>query len=216
MKRLMIMLSLGLAVAPAAFAETSLGLKVGTLGIGVEGTYELSPKWGLRGGFNRYDYGYEDDLDGVDYDGDLELSSIALLADYRPFESGFRISGGALLNDNAIKGVALPANAYDIGDETYTLAETGVLSATADFDDVSPYLGIGYDFGSSSNLRFNIELGVLLQGSPSVEILSTGGTLSSDPAFQAELESEARFYEDDLEDYDIYPVLSIGLLYTFD
>ncbi len=216
MKRLIVMLGLVLSLTPAAFAETSLGLKLGTLGIGVEGTYQLSPKWGLRGGLNRYDYGYEDDLDGVDYDGDLKLSSITLLADYRPFESGFRLSGGAVINDNAIKGVALPADFYDIGDETYTLAETGTLSATADFDDLSPYVGIGYDFASSSNLRFNIELGVLVQGSASVEILSTGGSLSSDPAFQAELASEARFYEDDLKDYDVYPVLSIGLQYAFD
>ncbi len=216
MKRLIFALALGLAATPPVHADSSLGIKVGTLGIGIEGTYDLSSKWGLRGSINQYDYSYDDDLDGVDYDGDLELSSISLLLDYRPTESGFRVTGGAVLNDNAIKGVALPTDFYDIGDETYTLAETGVLSANAEFDDVAPYLGIGWDFGSSSRLRFNIDAGVLFQGTASVEILSTGGTLSNDPAFQAELEEEARLTEDDLEDYDLYPVLSIGLSYTFE
>ncbi|MEM9401541.1 MAG: hypothetical protein AAGA44_03500 [Pseudomonadota bacterium] len=216
MKRLAITVILSLAVSSAAQADTSLGVKVGTLGLGIEGTYDLSEKWGLRGAFNQYDYSYEDDLDGVDYDGDLELSSISLLADFRPFETGFRLSGGVILNDNRIQGVALPADFYDIGDQTYTQAEVGVLSATADFDDVAPYFGIGYDFNRSSNLRFNVDLGVLVQGSSSVQILSTGGTLSNDPAFQSELDAEAIAYEDDLEDYDLYPVLALGVSYAFE
>jgi len=215
MKRFAFSLLLVALIPSMASADAALGVKVGTLGLGIEGSFDLTPKWGIRGSLNQYDYSYEDDLDGVEYDGDLELSSAALLADFRPFESGFRLSGGAVFNDNTIRGVALPDAVYEIGDTFYTLEETGTLTAIADFDSVAPYVGLGYDFGRQSNFRVNLELGVLFQGEAAVRFDSTGGTLSNDPTLRAELDREAEISQDDLEDYDIYPVLSIGFSYAF-
>ena len=198
-----------------AHAEATLGGKVGTLGLGIEGSYQFSEQWSVRGGFNQYDYDFEDDLDGVDFDGDLELSSATLLGDFRPFSGAFRVTGGAVFNSNAIKAVADPANTYEIGNNIYTQAETGVLSADTDFDSVAPYLGLGWDVGLGDQMALNFDLGVLFQGEASVAFSSVGGTLSNDPTFLADLEDEERLAEDDLEDYDLYPVLSIGLSYRF-
>lgn len=198
-----------------AHAEATLGAKVGTLGLGIEGSYGLSDQWSVRAGFNQYDYDFEDDLDGVDFDGDLELSSVTLLGDFRPFAGAFRVTGGAVFNGNAITAVADPVNTYEVGDNVYTLAETGTLSADTDFDSVAPYLGLGWDLGLGEQLNLNVDLGVLFQGEASVSFNSVGGTLSGDPAFLADLEDEERLAEDDLEDYDLYPVLSIGISYRF-
>jgi hypothetical protein len=214
MMRLFIAAAAALTLSQA-HAQATLGGKVGTLGLGIEGSYQFSEQWSIRGGFNQYDYDFEDDLDGVDFDGDLELSSIALLGDYRPFSAGFRITGGAVFNGNAIKAVADPANTYAIGDNIYTQAETGVLSADTDFDSVAPYLGLGWDVGIGERLSLNFDLGVLFQGEASVSFTSVGGTLSDNPTFIADLEAEERLAEDDLEDYDLYPVLSIGISYAF-
>ncbi|MEO0617182.1 MAG: hypothetical protein AAFY69_13715 [Pseudomonadota bacterium] len=198
-----------------AHAEGTIGGKVGTLGLGLEGSYQFTDKWAVRGGFNQFDYDFEDDLDGVDFDGDLELSSITLLADYRPTSGGFRLTGGAVFNENAIVAVADPTATYEIDDTIYTIEETGVLSADSDFDSVAPYLGLGYDWDVGERLLINFDLGVLFQGEATVQFASVGGTLSTDPDFLADLEAEERIAEDDLEDYDLYPVLSIGLSYSF-
>ena len=77
--------------APLAAAEIEVGLKAGTLGIGLGATYPLSDRWGLRGGFNQFQYEFEDDIDDVTFDGDLDLSSITLLADFRPGGGGPRL-----------------------------------------------------------------------------------------------------------------------------
>lgn len=198
-----------------AHAETTIGGKVGTLGVGIEGSYQFTERLGLRAGFNQYDYEFEDDLDGVDFDGDLELSSFTLLGDFRPMGGRFRITGGAVFNENAIVAVADPTATYEIGDMIYTQAETGVLSADTEFDSVAPYLGLGWDFGVTDGFRINLDVGVLFQGEASVSFNSVGGTLSSDATFLADLEAEERLAEDDLEDYDLYPVVSIGVSYAF-
>ncbi|MEM9404185.1 MAG: hypothetical protein AAGA44_17080 [Pseudomonadota bacterium] len=203
-----------LAALPAR-AEFSLGVKAGTLGIGVEGTYTLNEKWSLRGGLNTFEYSFDDDVDDVTYDGDLDLSSVALLGDFRPTAGGFRITGGAIINNNEIVAVADPVPTYELGENVYTLAEVGELSADVTFDDVAPYLGIGYDFGAESNWRFGFDLGVLFQGDPEPGINSTGGTLSNDPGLRADLDAEEDSFVDDLDGFDIYPVVSLGVQYAF-
>ena len=170
----------------------------------------------MRAGLNQYDYDFEDDLDGVDYDGDLELGTITLLGDYRPWASRFRITGGVVFNDNQISAVADPVATYEIGDVVYTLEEVGTLSADVDFDSVVPYLGIGFDFDLTSRFSLSLDAGALFQGEAGVSIDTRGGTLSNDPTLRQELDDEARLYEDDLEDYDIYPVISLGLSYRFE
>lgn len=203
-----------LLLAGNSWAEGSLGVKAGTLGFGVEASWRLTPKLGVRGGFNQFDYDFDDDVDGVTYQGDLELGSAALLGDVRPWAGGFRLTAGAIVNDNRIAAVADPAATYEIGDRVYTQEEAGVLSAESDFDSLAPYLGIGYDFGLGRRLSLALDLGVLFQGDPDVAIASTGGTLSDDPTLRADLAAEEQSFRDDLEGFDLYPVLSIGLAWN--
>ncbi|MEM6707407.1 MAG: hypothetical protein AAF648_01345 [Pseudomonadota bacterium] len=211
------LVSLGAIAFPApTLAEFTLGPKAGTLGFGLEGSYAFNDRFGIRAGLNTFDYSWDDDLDGVSYDGDLELQSTALLLDYRPAANGFRISAGILLNGTEINGVADPAATYDIGENTYTFEESGDLSATAEFDRISPYVGIGYDFRRESAIRISFDLGVAFQGDPDVSIRTVGGTLSDDSTLRADLDAEEASFQSDLEGLDIYPVLSIGISYAFE
>ncbi|MEL6302330.1 MAG: hypothetical protein AAFV47_06290 [Pseudomonadota bacterium] len=196
-------------------AEGSVGLKAGTLGIGIEGTYKISEKWGIRGGINQFDYSFDDDIDDITFDGDLELNSITLLADFRPAGGGFRITGGAVINNNEVTAVADPFADYEIGNNTYTLEEVGTLSAVADFDSVAPYIGLGYDWGLGERATISFDLGVLAQGEAAIGIDSTGGTLSNDPALRADLDIEEEIGVDDLDELELFPVLSLGFHYRF-
>lgn len=78
MKRMVAGLGLLIVVAaPAAVAEVGLGVKAGTLGVGIEGTFALAGGLNLRAGVNNYTYGYSDSASDINYDIDLELKSYA-------------------------------------------------------------------------------------------------------------------------------------------
>jgi hypothetical protein len=92
----------------------------------------------------------------------------------------------------------------------------GALSGKVDFDDIAPYVGIGWDttFGKDNCFGLVFELGVLYQGSPDVNLVSSG-PIASDPTFQAELAKETAALQDDLDEYKFYPVVAVGLSYRF-
>src|SRR6056297_1721923 len=79
---------------PAYAGKTSVGLKVSTLGAGVEVERSFSEKFGGRVGLNYFSYSYDGTEEDIDYDFDLELLSGALLLDWHPFSGSFRLTGG--------------------------------------------------------------------------------------------------------------------------
>jgi len=196
----------------------SLGVKVGTLGPGAEAAIALSDFLGIRFGANYLPLEYEGTFDDVDYDVDLTLRSVSALIDVHPFKGAFRISGGVVYNGNELESEATPTSPIEIGDVTYLTPATqvGTLKGEVDFDDIAPYLGLGWDtsFGKEGAFGFIADLGVMYQGSPEVE-LTANGTLAGNPAFQAELAKEEKNIQDDLDDFKFYPVISVGFSYRF-
>jgi hypothetical protein len=63
-------------------------------------------------------------------------------------------------------------------------------------------------------LSFTFDLGVLLQGEPNVDLEATG-PISTDPTFQSNLAQEEAAAEDDVKDFDVYPVIALGMSYRF-
>ena len=68
------------AAAPAA-AQTGIGVKVGSLGIGPEFTKSLKRDVNLRLGANFFNHGYAGTEDDVEYDFKLKLKSATGLID---------------------------------------------------------------------------------------------------------------------------------------
>ena len=64
-------------------------------------------------------------------------------------------------------------------------------------------------------MAISFDLGVLAQGEADVQINSTGGTLSTDPGLLADLAIEEEIGVEDLDELELYPVVSIGLYYEF-
>ena len=95
-----------------------------------------------------------------------------------------------------------------------SVIEPSTLEGKAEFDSIAPYIGVGLDFRIANTLGLSMDLGVLSQGSPSISTSATG-PIASDPAFQSDLEAERQELENELDDYDLYPVLSIGLNFNF-
>lgn len=209
----------GLLITGSAYAQ-GLGVtaKFGTLGAGVELTKGFTPKINGRLGYNTFTFDESGAESGVDYDIDLELSTITALLDWHPFEGSLRVTAGAVSNGNELDMKAKPSNAtYDIGGVTYTAADVGTFTGKVDFDDMVPYLGIGWGNAveKGQRLTFSFDLGVMFQGTPKATLSSVGGTLSSDPTFQANLQQEEADLQKELDEFDAYPVLSFGIAWQF-
>ncbi len=215
-KRLYAIIPCLLLAATGAEADDNfwLGAKAGTLGLGVEATWRPSRYLDLRGGINSFSYDFDSTEAGIDYDAELDLSSFYATANLRVPLSPFRVSAGIMSNGNEIALASRPTSTFEIGGTTYTAADVGQLSGGVDFDDIAPYLGIGFDFRLMNTLGLSLDLGALYQGSPQASLLASG-PIALDPGFQADLAQELDDLQDDLDSYKLYPVLSLGLSFNF-
>src|SRR5207245_9025566 len=86
-----------LAFPGVAPADTSLGVRAGTLGGGVELSYALSQRAAVRLNADGYNRTQSKTHDNIDYDMKLKLLTGSLLGDWFPFAKTFRSSVGAML-----------------------------------------------------------------------------------------------------------------------
>lgn len=206
-----------------AFADDHSKITVGvgasvTQGFGVDLGYDLTESLRVRGNYYSYDDNESDTIDGINFDVNLELENTGLFVDYHPFSSkhsGFRLTAGAISNGSSLSATGVPVGGnYTIDGTTYTAAQVGSLAAEVEFDSFAPYLGLGYDLSVTENLALVSDLGIMFQGSPTVNY-TANGTLASDPTFMADLEAERRSAEDDLSDFEYMPILKVGIQYRF-
>ena len=211
-----------LAFPALAPADTSLGIRAGTLGGGVELSTALSQRAAVRLNADGYTRKQTSDQDNIQYDMKLKLQTVSLLGDWFPAANNFRISAGVFYNGNKLSLKGQPSNGttYTINDQTYTAAEVGSLEAAVKFRKASPYFGIGYGRPINRGLSLIFDAGVMFQGSPRSKIDVTCGTLAPPGSARCtQLQSDAKAEESQLDDslhnFKYYPVISLGLAYTF-
>ncbi|MGE5293622.1 MAG: hypothetical protein ACM3VT_02210 [Solirubrobacterales bacterium] len=202
--------------ADAALDEWAVGAKVGTLGVGGEVVTDLLPGVNLRGGVQWLGFGFEAEFDDIDYDVDVDLFNPLAVLDWYPFAGDFRISAGVLFNGSEIDLEATSDEPVEIGGTLYDPSEFGSIRGQSDFDDVAPYIGIGFGnpLSSDGHWGFSADAGVAFIGSPNVNLRVTG-PFANDPALLANLAEEEEEIEDDLDHLRFYPVLSLTLYYRF-
>jgi hypothetical protein len=208
-------------------AEVAVAAKAGTLGLGAELTVGLSPQVNVRLGANGYNYEDEGrEVSDIVYDAEANLRTATALFDWHPGGRGFRLTGGAVYNDTSVEGHSLPpaSGIYDIGGVPVPADLVGTLDAEADFDPVVPYAGLGWGNAVAGNKKvgFFIDLGVVFQGKADVTLtpnIPANSPINTTPGAREVLDTLLRREEQDLEDevadYDLYPVVAIGLSYRF-
>ena len=204
-------------VASTSFGQdTFIGLKGGLLGAGLDIERSFTDTISARVGINYLPYDYNGTEDDIDYDFELKMLTLGVFLDWHPFKGSFRLTGGVMYNGNSLDAKAKSATTFDIGDNTYPGDQVGTLSGEIDFNDFAPYAGLGWNtaFGKDGHWGFIFELGVMFQGSPTAKLSATG-PLASDPGFQADLSKEENNLQDDLDNFEYYPVISIGFNYRF-
>ncbi|MBN4073847.1 hypothetical protein JYU18_01160 [bacterium AH-315-E07] len=210
--------TLGAAIAllpQISYADTSLGLGLGTLGGKIQLGQSLTKNTNFRLEYNVANYDGDGETDGVDYDVDLELNSFGLLFDWHAFGNGFRVTLGGLINDNRLSARSNINGDVEVGDVTFTSAQVGQLRGDVTFDSFAPYLGLGWGRAVTKGWNFIADVGVAFQGSAEANLRSEGGTLSNNPILLNEIDREERELQNDLDGFEVYPVLSLGINYTF-
>jgi hypothetical protein len=192
---------------PAMAADLGLGLRAGTQGLGLEFGAALTPWFGLRGGAYGFDVSDTYDNGDLSYDGTFKLGGYGVLADFYPMKGTFRLTVGILDNRNGAEIEAVPTAPVDIGNGTYDPSQVGKLSGDLTFKSTVPYFGLGWgNVARGHRVGFLCDLGVVKQGSGKVTLASSTGLVS-----EADLAAEAASIEDDIKDFDFWPVISFGL-----
>ena len=210
-----VVVALGALFSQSAIAEDNLwfGVKAGTLGLGLEATWRPIPYLDFRAGLNKFDYDVSGAQGGIDYNSDLNLDSMYVTANFRVPLNPLRFTVGVFSNGNELSMVSQGAIS-NVGGATYLPSEIGTLRSTTSFESTAPYLGIGFDFRAFNKVGINLDIGFLWQDSPIVT-LTSDGTLSGDPTFDAALEMERQDLENALEEFKVYPVISLGFAVNF-
>tara|TARA_B000000460_G_C21481106_1_gene377055 strand:- start:341 stop:1042 length:702 start_codon:yes stop_codon:yes gene_type:complete len=189
----------------------------GTLGIGPEVGWRFSDHMGVRADASFLRVGADPSSDDLDYDARLKLQSYGAMVDVYPFGGAFRISAGARINRNRADLLAqLPGEgSVGLGDGTYTAAQVGRISGEADVKGFAPAFTLGWGGSKRRGMFIAADAGVLLQGSVRVREFTATGTSSGDPDFRADLEQERQAIQDDVDDYKVYPIVTLRIGYRF-
>ena len=207
----------------ASNSRQPLGLgvtaRVGTLGIGLDVAKSLSPQFDARLGFNFGNVGFNRTDSGINYDSQLNLSSVQLFGDYYLFGgNSFRITGGLVAQNNrfAVTGKPSGTGNFTIDNQSFAASQVGNLTGEFKYaNSIAPYLGIGLGRASNEGFGFNAELGVMFTGAPRVSLNASDPAFNNNPTTRTALDNQARQTENDLKGFNIYPVLSIGISYGF-
>jgi hypothetical protein len=190
--------------------------KASTLGLGGEFTTAVTPNINARVGYNMLDIDFDDEeIEDVEFDVGVDLSSFSALADWYVFNGSFRISGGIISMDNEIDLEARPTKDIEIGDVEFTPEEVGYLYGSIESDDVAPYVGIGWGNPLTAGRRwgFICDFGVAFTDSPDVTLDARGGT--NPPELDEELAKQKADVEDFFDEFKLYPVIALSFFYRF-
>lgn len=198
------------------------GISISTLGLGGHVTYQFNKKFYLKGEIQGLTFDKELDLDNINYDSKLDFFSSGITANYLPFANstlgkGFRISFGGYAVDNNISiDASAPGQVLNIGNIiSYTFQAGDSLTGDISYSDFAPYLGIGWDWawGNEKQYIVSFDAGAIFIGPPEVNLTPNSALLGSVP--QIAFNSEEQDIIDDLEKYDIYPVVKLGFTWRF-
>jgi hypothetical protein len=205
------------ASAQAQDGNLAVSGNIGTPGVGAELQYRLSDGFVVRGGGDWMSFDYDHAYSGVDYSAKLKTRTGGLFLDWHPGQGGFFVSGGSYFGERKAKLDGAPTGPTQIGDATFTPAQIGTITGDVAMSKTQPFLGLGYDntFVGDSRWGFRVLGGVSFSDSPKVDLTASGGTLSNDPTFQAELRREEENVRDDAKGFKYFPIVQVGLSYRF-
>ena len=141
------------------------------------------------------------------------------LSDHDNSFADFRITGGAYVQPGTEADIdSTPSEPTQIGSHTYNPNTIGTLKGTIEVDGVlAPYVGIGFGNAVAEDqlLTFMLDIGVIFQ-SYDVSLTSDGaGMTAALNTFREDVAKEEALLQKDVDDWKIFPVLTLGLAWHF-
>lgn len=216
--------------ASADAVDVGVGAKVGINGLGLNLGVGVTKTINLRVSLSQVSIDDESETvtvgdDGSEGDIDAELEfdfgSNALLLDWHVFNGGFRITAGMFKQTGAVDLTGTLQSNIVIDGEPLATGDLGDIGGEVKLSDTyQPYVGIGWGrvAGGKPGFSFSADIGVAMLD-PEVELeaqVNPGGPNGLNQAELdqrlSDLESDA---EDELDDLELWPVLAVGVNYTF-
>jgi hypothetical protein len=227
------------------FSEFALGGGVGTMGVNLELATNLSRNLNIRGTGNLFKYNINNiSTDGFNLAGQVNFGTGGVSLDYYPWAShGFRLSPGVIFyNTNQITASATGAAGSDLklaGTVYYT--DTGTSSPMA----MNAILGLNHykqaftmttGWGNmiprnGGHFSVPFEIGAAVTGTPTINVALSGYgctnqedasdngesciNMATNSSAQASLNSQLSTWETDLNKLKVYPILTIGIAFSF-
>ena len=192
--------------ACSAAGAAGIGVRAGTTGVGADVAFNVAPTLDARIGYSALKWSFDTDTSGARYDGDLKLSNLSTLLDFRPLGPIFRVTGGLIFNGNKFEAVGRPN------------AVAGSFNATVESGrSAAPYLGVGWGNVAGRGLNFYADLGVMFMGTPKASISAncSGLTAGQCTALQNEVAAEQQRLQDEMKSFKYYPVINLGFTVGF-
>ncbi|MFK5975558.1 MAG: hypothetical protein QM493_03515 [Sulfurovum sp.] len=196
----------------------NMALKVGTLGVGVDFSIPITNYLNARLNVNGFKYDYDTTQNGVDYSASATLLTAGVLLDYYPMTSNaFRVSAGVYYNGNKAELNAKATAPITLGSNTYTVGQIGSLFTETKLNEVAPYIGIGWgNKGVEKGWGFSVDIGAMYHGEPGIDTTVTTTLVApASTTLKNDVEIERKKLEDDFKSYSFYPVVMLGVTYTF-
>ena len=209
-----------LAALGAAAHAQSLSARAGTNGLGAEVGVGFASTFALRAQLATGSYARDEVQSNISYEGRLKLSNGALLLDLHPFAGSFRLSAGAVYNNNQLEATGRgESGTIEINGIAYPAAAVGSLQAAVHWDKASPYLGLGWGtpHHGGGGLFFSADVGAFYQ-KPTASLTGTCSSLVPPVAcsqLQSDIRAEERQFQDEVNKYKLFPVLTVGVGYRF-
>lgn len=205
-----LLVAASLTASAASGQEVGGGLRLSAPGSEPEPL--ITERFGIRALANSGSIAYDYDRSGIRYDGTYRFGTSFLLADWHPYATGFRLSGGLAYNNQRLLGVVQPGTGtISIDGTRYSSVQLGSL---ATFSRATPYFGVGWGLvpRAGSRLYFSADVGVTYQrlGAP-----LTGHCGAAMPAaicaqLHSDLRADEAEHRDAADDMRFNPVISVG------
>ena len=183
--------------------------QLSTNGLGLGYGASIDKDWAMRGQFNYFKQSYSGNVGDFGANASLDVkvdwNTLQVLGDWYPTTTGFRLTGGLVLNNNKItlSGIGKVGN-------TDNATVNGEIKMS---DSISPYLGVGYSTRPklAKGFGFNLDVGVMMQN-PTVSLTATanGAAVS-----QADINTQTALIQDALSPLKAMPVVGLGISYAF-
>lgn len=201
----------------SAQSDFSIGVRAGTLGLGIEASKLITGNIGVRAALHSTSHDFQDSEEGIDYAVDAKFKAITALVDFYLSRRGtFHFTAGLVTAPAEITGTGQPdGDSYTINGTEYTAAEVGTVVGKVVFPDILPYVGLGWGTAAKrgGRLGFVFDLGVAF-GTPTLDLTASSAVPGSPLA--EDVEAERLEIQDHLDQYfKVYPVISLGIVIKF-